>query len=95
MKLKDSGTEVTSIWKWKGGEALVELSPKATNKNTLCNAVKGLPEKESFVSCLEPKSTLEIYDLDYLVGNFEVEVNIKREYPRVSMPGITSVNFRC
>lgn len=44
-KSEDSETEVSSIWKMKGGRVLVELGLRTTDKNTLWEAVKGYWEK--------------------------------------------------
>ncbi|CAD7080718.1 unnamed protein product [Hermetia illucens] len=88
----DSGAEMSSIRKTKGGGGLVELGPRTTNKATLCEAVQGLLEEKVLISSLETMSSLEIRDLDCLTEKNDTEEVIKRECPEVTNVRISIIS---
>jgi len=76
-KLEDTGAEVTSMRKTKGGAILLELA-KGGKKEQLCNVIRNALKDVAVVSDLKESATIEIRDLDSLTTDEEVAVAVKK-----------------
>lgn len=91
-----TGTEVRSIRQTRSGGVLIELEDNTKDKSTFQAEIQKVLGEDTAVSSLEPKTTLEILDLDECTEEDEVQAALLRDYPDIGevKVGLTPANSR-
>lgn len=96
MDPADTETEIRSIRKTRAGGVLLELGAATKNKEAFREQVKEVLGEQATVSCLEPKTSIEIRDLDGAADTTEVEEALRKTIPNLGEVriGVTRPNTR-
>lgn len=85
IKPEDTDTEVKGVRKTRAGDVLLELGAKTKNKEGFATSVRAaLGEAASSVRSLEPKTSIEVRDLDEFTTEDEVRAAIVKETKDIS-----------
>ena len=87
-KPDENSTEIRNVRRTYAGDILLELGPKTTNKEGFSNTLKEILGEQASILMLEPKSTLEIRDLDDFTTEEEVKEAFTRDF------GTTNENIK-
>lgn len=73
VKPADTGAEIRAVRRTRTGDVLVELGPGTKSKSDFGDALQTTLGATALVRCLDPKSTVELLDLDELTTEAEVK----------------------
>lgn len=94
---EDLQTEINSVRRTRSGDLLLELGKNTKNESGFCEALKGILGPSATVRNLEPKTTIEIRDLDCLTtveDIKEVLAGLSKEHPIDPRVYVTNENLR-
>lgn len=92
-----SETQIKTVRQTKAGHMLLELAAKSKGKDNFSSSLKSILGEKADICHLEPRTTLEIRDMDEFTSEEEVETAVKL---KLSDPGLnlqvtlTKVNSR-
>lgn len=79
VKPEDTETEILRVRKTKTGDVLLEIGANSSKKSEFGEKLRSIMKDEAVVTCMEPRDTIEIRDLDDATTKEEVEEAIYRE----------------
>lgn len=79
IKPEDVGAEVSRIRQTRAGDILVELGAETKDKVAFGAALNAVLQEKATATCLEPRTTVEIRDLDALADEEEIRHAVEQQ----------------